>query len=199
MKARVSKNLTGTIVLGSVGVKSFTANQEFELTKEQYWSPDVQSAITKGWIVCAVKPKKAKTVQVTNISLGSVSIPGSGVLRSGKSVEMDISHVESLDIKRLEAAKKIRVGAGKSKAIREPEEGEFHVHEPDDRVEKGKKPSLSTEKTIKKSKKIVKRHEEAKSFYLTLLGRTSTRRKTKTASRGLTRRMTRSVLRAIQY
>lgn len=149
MKARVTKKLKGTIVLGSVTHKSMVASQEFELSEEQYWADDVQSALRKGWITCADAPKLPKTVTVTNISLGSVSVPGIGVLSSGKSAELPLKFSDSLDVERLVKSKKVALGNRKHKLPEEPEV-KFVVHKP--------KPAPETEPSepVKKKAKAQK-------------------------------------------
>lgn len=91
IKARVSKNLKGSIMLPTVGPKAFTANNEVFMTEEQLYAADIQGALSKKLLIMLDGPsqKDVKFTNVTNLSFGSVSLPGANVvLRAGKSCEV---------------------------------------------------------------------------------------------------------------
>jgi hypothetical protein len=155
MKAKVSGKLSGTIVIASVSKKSFVANQEFDITDEQYWERDVQSAIKKGWITCVDSPKIPKSIKITNISRGSVSIPNIGVLRSGKSVDIKVADSKSVEILRLIDLGKVKLG---DKVVAELTEldNKMVAHDPGERVlEENVEPAVTPKKkkAVKKTKK----------------------------------------------
>ncbi len=158
MKAKVSGKLSGTIVIASVSKKSFVANQEFDITDEQYWERDVQSAIKKGWITCADSPKIPKSIKLTNISRGSISVPNIGVLRSGKSVDIKVADSKSVEIVRLIGLGKIKLG---DKVVAELTELENKMvaHDPSERVlEENVEPAVTPKK--KKAPKKVKKQDD---------------------------------------
>jgi len=90
IKARVSKNLKGGMMLPTVSRQALTANADVYFTEDQQYAADIQVAIAKKLliIVSGASGKEAKLTKVTNLSFGSVSLPGVGVLRAGKSMEI---------------------------------------------------------------------------------------------------------------
>lgn len=76
MKARVSKNLKGTLSLPTISSRAMSCNAEFELDLEQYWKPDVQAAILKKFVVITSgEPKCISEVEIVKTTPGSISLP----------------------------------------------------------------------------------------------------------------------------
>lgn len=89
MRARISKNLKGSIILNSIGPGAMVASREFSMTEEQYWAPDIQLAIGKHLVILLDDAPPAATLhKVTNLGFSSISLPKVGVLRGGRSVDV---------------------------------------------------------------------------------------------------------------
>jgi hypothetical protein len=122
VKARVSKNLKGTLSLPSVSAQAFKKNDEFELSADQYWRPDVQAAVHKRFIVItAGEPKKIPEVEIVKIGAGSVTLPVlKKVLRDDKPFRVKAELLEHLEFKKLFKAKLIDIVGRSSKAEKTP-------------------------------------------------------------------------------
>lgn len=91
IKARVSKNLKGAIMLPTIGPKALIANDVVYCTEEQLFSADIQGALAKKLLIMLEGPSQneVKFSKITNLSFGSVSLPGANaVLRAGKSIDI---------------------------------------------------------------------------------------------------------------
>jgi hypothetical protein len=91
IKARVSKNLKGTIMLPTISPVALYANKEVVFTEEQFSAADIQGALRKHLLIMLDGPsvKSIKMAKVTNLSFGSVTLPNVGVVRAGKSMEIN--------------------------------------------------------------------------------------------------------------
>lgn len=98
IKARVSKNLRGTIVLPTISPFALSANKEIFFTEDQINSADIQGALAKKLLIILDGPsqKHVKFSKVTNLSFGSVSLPGANtVLRAGKSIDINVNLLDT--------------------------------------------------------------------------------------------------------
>jgi hypothetical protein len=87
-------------------------NDTFWMNEEMYLKPDVQNAVSKKYIVVTGDdaPKSPKLVRVTNISVGSVTVPGIGVMRSGESKMVGEDKAKAHAVLEMKKAKVIKVG-----------------------------------------------------------------------------------------
>jgi hypothetical protein len=111
MIARVSKNFKGTICIPSVSQKGMTAGETFYMDDATYWKPDVQNALSKRMIVALGEdaPKPQETVYLTNITGGSVTVPGVGVIRAGESQGVSADLAGSQACKELESVRVLKI------------------------------------------------------------------------------------------
>lgn len=86
MIVRVSKNLKGSVSVPSLSQNGITANQSFYIDDTIPLKQDVQNALLKRLLVVSGKDaaKIGKVIHITNISNGSVTVPGLGTIPSGK-------------------------------------------------------------------------------------------------------------------
>jgi hypothetical protein len=76
MKARVSKNLKGTMSLPAISKKKFERNDEMEISSDQYWSYEVQNAIKKKYLlILKGEPKALESVEIVKVKPGSLPLP----------------------------------------------------------------------------------------------------------------------------
>lgn len=91
IKARISKNMRGTIMLPTVSSTALPANKEVFFNDEQFYAADIQGAIQrKLLVVLEGEPSKedVRMVKITVLSFGSVLLPGIGIIRSAKTIEI---------------------------------------------------------------------------------------------------------------
>lgn len=104
IKARVSKNLRGSIILPTVGSKPFVANSEIEITQNQLLAADIQGALAKKLLIITDGPsqKDAQFSKITNLSFSSLSLPGANaVLRAGKSIDIRTDLLDTPDYRKM--------------------------------------------------------------------------------------------------
>ncbi len=117
IKGRISKKLTGAICIPTISQQAMTANMPFEIDEKQFWAPDIQRALQMKKIVFTSKtPEQSDRVVLTNISIGSVSIPGYGVVRSANSIRIPKEDAKKADVQRLLEDGKISVDGKKKEA-----------------------------------------------------------------------------------
>lgn len=98
IKARVSKNLKGTIVLPTISPFAISANKEVYFSENQINSADIQGALAKKLLIIVDGPTQSnvKFSKVTNLSFGSVTLPGANaVLRAGKSMDVNSELIDT--------------------------------------------------------------------------------------------------------
>jgi adenine deaminase len=84
------------------------------ITEEQFFMKDVQNAIKKGSIVISgPSPKPLKMKIVTNITTGSLILPGYGALKKDSSIEIRVEDLKHPDIDRLFIGGKLVMKDGK--------------------------------------------------------------------------------------
>ena len=90
IKARVSKNLRGTMMLPTVSPLALSANTEVFFTEEQLYAADIQGALNKKLLIMVDGPsqKQFTSVKVTNLSFSSISLPNVGIVRAGKTMDI---------------------------------------------------------------------------------------------------------------
>src|ERR1035437_3344278 len=102
IRGHTSKKLMGAVCISSISQKAMTANVEFEIDEGKFWAPDVQRALQTKKIVFTSKiPEDKERCVITNISPGSITITGCGVVRSGQSVRVAKEETEKVEIQRM--------------------------------------------------------------------------------------------------
>lgn len=99
IKGKISKKLEGSICIPTISQKAMIANTEFEIDEQQFWKADVQRALQLKKIVFTTKtPSNSSKVVVTNISEGSITVSGHGIVRTGASVRISKDDAKKRDI-----------------------------------------------------------------------------------------------------
>jgi hypothetical protein len=102
LKGRVSKKLEGSVCIPTIAQKAMIANEPFQISEEQFWKADVQRALqTKKIVFTSKLPTLKKEVILTNISEGSISVPGNGIVRTGHSIRLPSEATEKAEIVRM--------------------------------------------------------------------------------------------------
>lgn len=135
MKARVSKNLKGTLSLSSISTQALQRNQEIDLDLEQYWKADVQQAIRKRYLIITKgEPRAIPEVEIVKLTNGSVTLPElrkgepSKVLRDNTPYKLRAEYLERSDFQKMIKAGLIEVvGKAKKMSFNGPEATERTV------------------------------------------------------------------------
>lgn len=129
MKARVSKNLKGTLSLSSISTQALQRNQEIDVDLEQYWKPDVQDAIRKRFLIITKgEPRAIPEVEIVKTTKGSLTLPElkkgepAKVLRDNTPFKLRAEYLERSDFLKMRNAGLIEiVGKVRKTVISGPE------------------------------------------------------------------------------